>query len=68
MMASRGRGACNATRKRIDIVGPGGRLTSNTAEFQQKCELAKGKLADLPVIELPGIENYRKLKLEELED
>ncbi|HLZ05060.1 MAG TPA: hypothetical protein VKR55_23275 [Bradyrhizobium sp.] len=48
--------------------GPHGRLTSNTAEFQRQCESTKDRIANLPVIELPGMEIYRKLSLEELED
>lgn len=52
----------------MGLIGPGGRLASKTAEYRQECELAKDKLANLPVIELPGIEGYRKLKLEELEE
>lgn len=52
----------------MGLIGPGDRLASKTVEYQQECEQAKDKLANLPVIELPGMEDYRKLKLEELED
>ncbi len=50
------------------LNGPDGHLRSNTAEYQQACELTKERAANLPVIDLPGIEEFRKLRLEELED
>jgi hypothetical protein len=52
----------------IALDGPGGHLRSNTADYQRACELTKEKAINLPVIDLPGIEDYRKLRLEELED
>lgn len=39
-----------------------------TNEFEQTCKLAKDRAASLPVIALPGIEQFRRLKIEELED
>jgi hypothetical protein len=36
--------------------------------FQQFCERTIRQVSDLPVIELPGIAAYRKLKIEELDD
>jgi hypothetical protein len=52
----------------IALNGSDGRLRSNTAQYEQACELEKEKAANLSVIELPGIEDYRRLRLEELED
>jgi hypothetical protein len=36
--------------------------------FRQLCESTRRQISDLALIDLPGIEAYRKLKLEELED
>src|SRR6185312_9186545 len=52
---------------RITTTGPGGRLTSNAAEYQQACQREKEKVANLPVIDLPGIENFRQWSLDALE-
>ena len=37
-------------------------------QYQQLCEATVQRASDLPVIDLPGIESYRKLKLEGLDD
>jgi hypothetical protein len=37
-------------------------------QYQQLCEATIRRASDLPVIDLPGIELYRKLKLEGLDD
>lgn len=47
---------------------PGGPRQLTTAEFERKCQLAKERVASLPVIALPGIEEYRRLNIEALED
>jgi hypothetical protein len=52
----------------ITLTGPGGHLTSNTAEYQQACQREREKVANLPVIDLPGLENFRKWSLDALED
>lgn len=52
----------------IALDHPGGHLVSNPTEHRQACELTKDKAFNLRVIDLPGIEDYRKLKLEHLED
>jgi hypothetical protein len=52
----------------ITLNGPGGHLTTNTAEHQQACERKKEWVASLPLLDLPGIERYRKWTLEALED
>lgn len=52
----------------ITLDGPGGHLRSNMAEYQQACQREKQKTASLPVIDLPGIENFRKWSLAALED
>jgi hypothetical protein len=52
----------------ITLNGPGGHLTTNTAEHQQACERKKEWVASLPLIDLPGIERYRKWTLDALED
>ncbi len=46
----------------------GGHLVSNPEKYRQACELTKDKATNLRVIDLPGIEDYRRLKLEQLED
>jgi len=50
------------------LIGPGGSLTSNTDEYQEACEREKERVTNLPVLDLPGIEAYRKWSLEEFED
>lgn len=50
------------------LIGPAGSLTSNTAEYQQACAREKERVENLAVIDLPGIENYRRRSLEEFED
>jgi hypothetical protein len=50
------------------LIGPGDSLTSNTAEYQQACEQERVRVENLAVLDLPGIENYRKLSLEEFEE
>ena len=50
------------------LIGPGGSLTSNTAEYQQACEQERVRVENLPVLDLPGIEVYRKRSLEEFEE
>ena len=52
----------------IALDHPGGHLVSNPTKYQKACELTKDKATNLRVIDLPGIEDYRKLKLEQLED
>jgi hypothetical protein len=52
----------------ITLTGPGGHLTTNAAEYEQACQREKQKVANLPVIDLPGFENFRKWSLEELAD
>lgn len=47
---------------------PGGVRRMTTAELERTCKLAKDRAASLPVIALPGIEEFRRLKIEELED
>jgi hypothetical protein len=37
-------------------------------QFQQRCERTIRQASDFAVIDLPGIESYRKLKLEEMDD
>lgn len=53
---------------RITSDGPNGRPRTNTTEFERTCKVTKEKAASLPVLELPGIEEFRRLKIEELED
>lgn len=50
------------------LTGPGGSLTSNTTEYQQACEREREKAINLPVLNLPGIEDYRKWSLEVFDD
>jgi hypothetical protein len=52
----------------IGLDGLDGRLRSNTAEFEQQCALEMEQAANLPLIALPGIEEYRGLRLEEMEE
>jgi hypothetical protein len=52
----------------IALDHPGGHLVSNPEKYRQACELTKDKATNLRVIDLPGIEDYRRLKLEQLED
>jgi hypothetical protein len=52
----------------IALDHPGGHLVSNPEKYRQACELTKDKTTNLGVIDLPGIEDYRRLKLEQLED
>jgi hypothetical protein len=52
----------------ITLTGPGGHLTTNAAEYEQACQREKQKVASLPVIDLPGFEDFRKWSLEALED
>jgi hypothetical protein len=52
----------------IALDHPGGHLVSNPEKYRQACELTKDKATNLQVIDLPGIEDYRRLKLEQLED
>jgi hypothetical protein len=47
---------------------PTGPVNVRVERFQQLCERVARQDADLAVIDLPGIETYRKLKLEELDD
>lgn len=47
---------------------PGGIRRRTAVELEQTCKFAKDRAASLPVIALPGIEEFRKLKIEELED
>ncbi|WP_340672443.1 hypothetical protein [Bradyrhizobium ottawaense] len=47
---------------------PGGVRRMTTDELERTCKLAKDRAASLPVIALPGIELFRRLKIEELED
>jgi len=47
---------------------PGGVRRMTSAELEQTCKLAQDRAASLPVIALPGIEQFRRLKIEELED
>jgi hypothetical protein len=37
-------------------------------QFRKICESTTGRVTDLAVLDLPGIEAYRKLKLEEIDD
>ena len=50
------------------LIGPGGSLTSNTAEYQQACERERERVENLAIVDLPGIEDYRKRSLEEFEE
>ena len=50
------------------LIGPGGSLTSNTDEYQQACERERMRIENLAVLDLPGIETYRKRSLEEFEE
>jgi hypothetical protein len=50
------------------LIGPGGSLVSNTEEYRQACEREKERVEDLAVLDIPGIEDYRKLSLEEFEE
>jgi len=50
------------------LIGPGGSLTSNTDEYRQACERETERVENLAVLDIPGIENYRKLSLEEFEE
>src|SRR5689334_15432280 len=50
------------------LIGPGGSLTSNTDEYRRACEREKERVENLAVLDLPGIENYRKRSLEEFEE
>jgi hypothetical protein len=50
------------------LIGPGGSLVSNTAEYQQACERERVRVENLAVLDLPGIENYRKWSLEEFDE
>lgn len=50
------------------LIGPGGSLVSNTHEYEQACEREKVRVENLAVLDLPGIENYRKRSLEEFEE
>lgn len=52
----------------LTLDGPEGHLRSNMTEYQQACQREIEKTANLPVIDLPGIENFRKWSLEALED
>jgi hypothetical protein len=52
----------------LTLKGPGGRLRSNVTEYQQACERERERVTSLPVIDLPGIENFRKWSLDALED
>jgi hypothetical protein len=52
----------------IGLDRPGGHLTSNTEQFQNQCEMARQQARSLAVIALPGIEDYRAYRLEELDD
>lgn len=47
---------------------PGGVRRRTPAELERTCKLAKDRAASLPVVALPGIEEFRRLKIEELED
>jgi hypothetical protein len=47
---------------------PTGPLDQQIELLRQRCEEVINRATDLSVIDLPGIEAYRKLKLEELED
>lgn len=47
---------------------PGGVRRMTPAELERTCRLAKDRAASLPVIALAGIEEFRSLKIEELED
>jgi hypothetical protein len=50
------------------LIGPGGSLMSNTDEYQQACERERVRVENLAVLDLPGIETYRKRRLEEFEE
>jgi len=50
------------------LIGPGESLTSNTAEYQQACERERTRIENLAVLDLPGVETYRKRRLEEFEE
>jgi hypothetical protein len=50
------------------LIGPGGSLTSNTDEYREACEREQARVENLAVLDLPGIENYRKRSLEEFEE
>lgn len=45
-----------------------GRITSQITEFQQACDRKRDAVANLPLLELPGAEEARKLSLEQLEE
>jgi len=47
---------------------PGGGLSSSPVDHQQACEREKERVVNLPVLDLPGIEDYRKRRLDEFED
>jgi hypothetical protein len=50
------------------LIGPDGSLTSNTDEYRQACERERVRVENLAVLDLPGIENYRRRSLEEFEE
>ena len=50
------------------LIGPGGTLTSNTAEYQQACERERVRVENLAFLDFPGMENHRKRSLEEFEE
>ncbi len=52
----------------VALIGPGGSLTSNTAEYQQACEHERERVIKLSVLDLVGIEDYRKWSLEVFDD
>jgi hypothetical protein len=45
-----------------------GRITSKIAEYQQACDRKRESVANLPLLDLPGAEDARKLSLEQLEE
>jgi hypothetical protein len=49
-------------------IHPASPASLRLEQFQQLCERTIRQASDLAVIDLPGIEAYRKLKLEELDD
>jgi len=63
-----GDGVYESKSPQIEIDEKGGRLRTDTAGYERTCELTKEKATNLRVIALPGIEEYRRLRLEELDD